>query len=149
MQNLKINITPFANEHYLAPDGHKMAICPRGSGCPICYYFRTLGANVPKMEIPTDYSIIPNPESPDTPIPEDIVPNDFSRIVERMGGDPPPRITEDECIRELSSLSDREYLCGAYWMFKQIFKVDHPILAELSLAKDREDMARILREHGL
>lgn len=108
----------------------KDAICC----CPICDYFKTLWANTTWMTCETQV---------------ELAPNDFSRIVERMGGDPPAKITEDECIQDLSSLSDREYLCGAYWMFKQIFKIDHPILVELSLAKNREDMARILRDHGL
>jgi hypothetical protein len=82
---------------------------------------------------------------------EDMSTRAYSKIVEEMGGDPSRFITEKECLKQLKSLSDREALCGAYWMFKQIFKLEdgHPILTELSVAPDKIAMERILRDHGL
>ena len=80
-----------------------------------------------------------------------LIPNGsiYSSIVESMGGDPPREITEEQCLQELRSLEDREYLCGAYWMFKQLHPDRREALHELSMAKDRDEMVAILKKHSL
>lgn len=67
-------------------------------------------------------------------------------VVERMDGDIYNRrsMTVDECIEQLTSLSYREFCCGAFWMFKTLYPKSINIQAKLALAKTKDEMLEIL-----
>lgn len=72
----------------------------------------------------------------------------YAEVVEMMGGRRQgSEITRDECYKQLTSLSDREYLCGAYWMFKILFPEAKETLNELSFAQSKEAMRKIIEAH--
>ncbi len=65
---------------------------------------------------------------------------DYRQIIERMGGDTYAKdsISEDECIKQLLSLSEREFLSGAYWGIKSLLgSKANNLLNCLSLCEDR------------
>jgi len=69
----------------------------------------------------------------------------YAEIVEKMGGDPGLEITEEECLSSLRDLSERDFLCGAYWAIKNLGIFSDSILHELSLTKNREEFEELLR----
>jgi len=72
--------------------------------------------------------------------------NVYSEIVEKMGGDPQKDLTEQECLAELRSLSERDFLCGAFWAIENLSD-NEQFLTRLSVTKNRASFLRLLKAY--